>query len=111
MVLKHSCAATVGGEPACAVVVSSKFRFDHEQRAGVLIRLPPLRSTTLIISPPPPLPEQEAWNAIQKKHPALPVLFVSAGEDKAMAYAGVPQDLSKQLPAGGWMAHTPSLLL
>ena len=38
------------------------------------------------------------------------MLFVSAGEDKAMAYAGVPQDLSKQLPAGGWMAHTPSLL-
>ncbi|PRW58002.1 alanine--tRNA ligase isoform A [Chlorella sorokiniana] len=46
---------------------------------------------------------QEAWNAIQKKHPALPVLFVSAGEDKAMAYAGVPQDLSKELPAGEWV--------
>ena len=29
------------------------------------------------------------------------MLFVSAGDDKAMAYAGVPQDLSKQLPAGG----------
>lgn len=29
------------------------------------------------------------------------MLFVSAGEDKALAYAGVPQDLSKQLPAGG----------
>jgi len=42
-------------------------------------------------SPPPtPIHEQEAWNAIQKKHPALPVLFVSAGDDKAMAYAGVP---------------------
>jgi hypothetical protein len=46
---------------------------------------------------------QEAWNAIQKKHPSLPVMFVSVGDDKALAYAGVPQDLSKQLSAGGWV--------
>lgn len=56
-------------------------------------------------SPPSPSPShpQEAWNAIQKAHPALPVLFLSAGEDKAMVYAGVPADLSKQLSAGEWV--------
>ena len=65
--------------------------------------LPPSPTAPLNPPAPPtrcPPPEQEAWNAIQRKHPALPVLFVSVGEDKAMAYAGVPQDLSKQLPAG-----------
>jgi alanyl-tRNA synthetase len=31
---------------------------------------------------------QEAWNAIQKKHPELAVMFFTEGEDKAMAYAG-----------------------
>ncbi|EFN57213.1 hypothetical protein CHLNCDRAFT_143654 [Chlorella variabilis] len=46
---------------------------------------------------------QEAWNAIQKKHPSLPVMFLTAGEDKALAYAGVPQDISKQLSAGDWI--------
>lgn len=53
---------------------------------------------------------QEAWNAIQKKHPSLPVMFVSAGEDKAMAYAGVPQELSKQLPAGDWVKEALAAL-
>ncbi|KAL4446750.1 hypothetical protein ABPG77_007994 [Micractinium sp. CCAP 211/92] len=53
---------------------------------------------------------QEAWNAIQKKHATLPVLFVSAGEDKALAYAGVPQDLSKQLPAGEWVKEALTAL-
>lgn len=62
--------------------------------------------TTLLPPWPLRLP-QEAWNAIQKKHAALPVLFVSAGEDKAMAYAGVPQDLSKQLPAGACQRRAP----
>ena len=46
---------------------------------------------------------QEAWNAIQKKHPSLPVLFVSPGEDKALAFAGVPQDLAPALDAGEWL--------
>lgn len=65
------------------------------------MHVPVLRQPGLPRVPRPAcLALQEAWNAIQKKHPALPVLFVSAGEDKAMAYAGVPQDLSKQLPAG-----------
>lgn len=49
---------------------------------------------------------QEAWNAIQKKHPALPVLFVSVGDDKAMAYAGVPQ----VRPAPGWRGLVCALL-
>lgn len=46
---------------------------------------------------------QEAWNAIQKKHPGLAVMFFAEGEDKAMAYAGVPQDASKKLAAGEWV--------
>ncbi len=43
---------------------------------------------------------QEAWNAIQKKHPELPVMFFAVGDDKAMAYAGVPQALTSKLAAG-----------
>lgn len=61
----------------------------------------PARTRPHLFPPSRPAAPQEAWNAIQKKHPLLPVLFVSAGEDKALAYAGVPQDLTKQLSAGG----------
>jgi hypothetical protein len=43
---------------------------------------------------------QEAFNAIQKKHPSLPVMFIATGEDKVLSWAGVPQDLSTKLPAG-----------
>ncbi|KAL4856101.1 Alanine--tRNA ligase [Chlorella vulgaris] len=53
---------------------------------------------------------QEACKAIQKKHPALPVLFVSAGADKALAIAGVPKDLAKQLSAGDWVKEVVGTL-
>lgn len=46
---------------------------------------------------------QEAWNAITKAHPDLPVLLASAGEDKALMFAGVPNALSKSFPAGDWL--------
>lgn len=47
-----------------------------------------------------PIVPQEAWNAIQKKHPELPVMFFAAGDDKALAYAGVPQGLTAKISAG-----------
>jgi alanyl-tRNA synthetase len=46
---------------------------------------------------------QEAWNAIQKEHPDLAVMFFSEGDGKGLAYAGVPSGLSKELPAGEWV--------
>jgi alanyl-tRNA synthetase len=46
---------------------------------------------------------QEAWNAIQKRHPGLAVMFFAEGDGKGLAYAGVPNDLSKKLPAGEWV--------
>ncbi|KAK2078524.1 hypothetical protein QBZ16_003364 [Prototheca wickerhamii] len=46
---------------------------------------------------------QEAWNAIAKAHPDLPVLFASAGEDKALVFAGVPVGAAKVFPAGDWL--------
>jgi alanyl-tRNA synthetase len=46
---------------------------------------------------------QEAWNAIQKRHPGLAVMFFAEGDGKGLAYAGVPDDLSKKLPAGEWV--------
>ena len=46
---------------------------------------------------------QEAWNAIQKQHPTLAVMFFSEGDGKGLAYAGVPQEISKKLPAGEWV--------
>lgn len=47
----------------------------------------------------------EAWNAIQKQHPHLPVIMFSTdqGKGKALAYTGVPADLAKKLPAGEWL--------
>ena len=59
-------------------------------------------STSLHIMafPPAPAPLQEAWNAIQKKHPDLPVMFFAADEEKALAYAGVPQGLTSKIAAG-----------
>lgn len=53
---------------------------------------------------------QEAWNAIQKKHPELAVMFFTEGDDKAMAYAGVPQGASKTLPAGEWVTAAVKLM-
>ncbi len=47
---------------------------------------------------------QSAWNAIQKKHPALAVMFLSAADGKALACAGVPAEAAKALPAGEWVA-------
>ncbi|KAL6774483.1 TSA1 [Auxenochlorella protothecoides x Auxenochlorella symbiontica] len=46
---------------------------------------------------------QEAWNAIAKAHPSLPVLLASAGEDKALVFAGVPKELAPGFPAGEWL--------
>jgi len=46
---------------------------------------------------------QEAWNAIQKRHPGIAVMFFAEGDGKGLAYAGVPDDLSKKLPAGEWV--------
>lgn len=46
---------------------------------------------------------QEAWNAIQKRHPTLAVMFFAEGDDKGLAYAGVPADAAKKLPAGEWV--------
>jgi alanyl-tRNA synthetase len=48
---------------------------------------------------------QQAWNAIQKRHPALAVMFFAEGEGKGMAYAGVPEDAAKKLPAGEWVGQ------
>ncbi|KAA6428526.1 MAG: Alanyl-tRNA synthetase [Trebouxia sp. A1-2] len=47
----------------------------------------------------------EAWNAIQKQHPKLPVIMFSTdeGKGKALAYTGVPADLAKRMPAGEWL--------
>ncbi|DBB11178.1 hypothetical protein WJX82_002672 [Trebouxia sp. C0006] len=47
----------------------------------------------------------EAWNAIQKQHPKLPVIMFSTdqGKGKALAYTGVPADLAKIMPAGEWL--------
>ncbi|KAK9823998.1 hypothetical protein WJX72_006880 [[Myrmecia] bisecta] len=54
----------------------------------------------------------EAWNAIQKKHPALPAIMFSkdAAKGKALAYAGVPEALSKQLNAGEWVKGALAVL-
>ncbi|GAB4815439.1 hypothetical protein N2152v2_002485 [Parachlorella kessleri] len=53
---------------------------------------------------------QEAWNAIQKKHPDLPVMFFAAGDDKALALAGVPQGLTPKLTAGDWLKQALTVL-
>ncbi|KAL0043139.1 hypothetical protein WJX79_010270 [Trebouxia sp. C0005] len=47
----------------------------------------------------------EAWNAIQKQHPKLPVIMFSTdeGKGKALVYTGVPADLAKRMPAGEWL--------
>ncbi|CAL8468182.1 g7721 [Coccomyxa elongata] len=47
----------------------------------------------------------EAWNTIHKKHPNMPVVIITAdaAKGKALAYAGVPDSLSKQLNAGEWV--------
>eukprot|EP00891_Asterochloris_glomerata_P009564 jgi/Astpho2/9564/fgenesh1_pm.00146_%23_11_t len=47
---------------------------------------------------------QEAWNAVQKEHPGLPlaIFSVDQGKGKALLYAGVPESLSSKLNAGAW---------
>jgi alanyl-tRNA synthetase len=46
---------------------------------------------------------QEAGNAIAKDHPGMPAMFFSEGNDKVMAVAVVPKDVSKTLAAGEWV--------
>ena len=46
---------------------------------------------------------QEAGNAIAKSHPGMPAMFFSEGDEKVMAVAVVPKDVSKTLPAGEWV--------
>lgn len=46
---------------------------------------------------------QEAFNAIQKEHPGMAVMFFAQGDGKGLAYAGVPKDVSTKLPAGDWV--------
>lgn len=45
----------------------------------------------------------QAWNAIQKHHPNLAVMFFAQGDGKGLAYAGVPKEVSTTLPAGEWL--------
>ena len=49
---------------------------------------------------------QEAWKAIQKKHPSLSVMLFAAGDDKGLAFAGVPKEVSKTFSAGDWLKET-----
>jgi alanyl-tRNA synthetase len=53
---------------------------------------------------------QEAWNAVQKKHPALSAAFFSAGDDKALVYVGVTKEASSKLPAGEWLKEAMVVL-
>lgn len=46
---------------------------------------------------------QEAGNAIAKSHPGMPAMFFSEGDDKVMAVAVVPKEVSKTLAAGEWV--------
>ena len=46
---------------------------------------------------------QEAGNAVSKKHAGMPAMFFSEGDEKVMAVAVVPKDVSKTLAAGEWV--------
>ncbi|KDD73965.1 hypothetical protein H632_c1691p1, partial [Helicosporidium sp. ATCC 50920] len=47
---------------------------------------------------------QEAFAAVAKVHPMLPMLLVAPTDaDKASVFAGVPAELSKKLSAGDWL--------
>lgn len=46
---------------------------------------------------------QKAYNAIQKKHAGMSVMFFAEGDGKALAWAGVGKEASTKLPAGEWV--------
>ena len=46
---------------------------------------------------------QEAYNAIQKQHSGMSVMFVAEINGKALAWAGVGKESSSKLPAGDWV--------
>lgn len=54
----------------------------------------------------------EACNAIQKKHEGMAVMLLSADseKEKAVAYAGVPKDLTGKLSAGEWVKSALEVL-
>ncbi|KAK9796680.1 hypothetical protein WJX73_008232 [Symbiochloris irregularis] len=54
----------------------------------------------------------EAWTAIQKAHPTLPVLFLcpDAGKGRVLAWAGVPDSLTKTISAGDWVKAVMTVL-
>lgn len=53
---------------------------------------------------------QKAWNAIQKRHPTLAVMFFSEGDGRGMAYAGVPAEAAGKLPAGEWVGQALAVM-
>lgn len=62
--------------------------------AYAIIRVPDIGTDTKAL--------QEAWGAVQKKHPALSVMFFAEGGGKGLVYACVPTEVSKSFSAGEW---------
>uniref|UniRef100_A0A061SAZ8 Alanine--tRNA ligase n=1 Tax=Tetraselmis sp. GSL018 TaxID=582737 RepID=A0A061SAZ8_9CHLO len=54
----------------------------------------------------------EACNAVQKKHGDMAVMLLSSdpNKEKALAYAGVPKDLTQKLAAGDWVKSALDVL-
>mmetsp|Transcript_13459 Transcript_13459/g.33912 ORF Transcript_13459/g.33912 Transcript_13459/m.33912 type:complete len:1162 (-) Transcript_13459:153-3638(-) len=54
----------------------------------------------------------EACTAIQKKHASMAVMLLSADseKEKALAYAGVPENMTSKLPAGEWVKSALEVL-